>query len=603
MSQSLSSFARQFLGQMPKPDVDLIAGLSPAISISQKSSGTNPRSTVGTITEIYDYLRVLFARVGKGHCPQCHRPITAQTREQIIDRIGVAAAGTRFSDAGAAGTRSKRRVPRPVRGPAETGLRPRPGRWPRCPADRRPAVGPADAAQHRGRRRPPGGRPDDSPAIGRGGRNWPCGWGRGTWSSRWRKEEKEGGRRKGVRNRKRRHDKIFIRIRSFILHPTSDLALSAHYACTHCQKSFEPPSPQLFSFNSPQGMCPECSGLGQIYSFDPQRLIPDPSRSFQQGCIELVGKWREMGRWKRHIFRGVAETLERKHGLPPGTVLETAWEELDERVRQALLWGTGDEHITFTWRSGPSGYKWGGPFEGIIPKLSAQYRNTRSRPQRRQLEKYMRVLGCGRCHGPRLNAQACAVTLTTAARLPDARSERSLPEVCQLAINDATEFFSALELDATGATIAAEALKEVQAAAISQTWGFEYLTLDRTAPTLSGGEMQRIRLAADRLRAGGRALYPRRTVHRPARPRQRQAAGNARPASRPGQHGSGRRARRRHHAGSRPHCRFRPGAGRSRGPRGGGRDAIAEVIAAEEASRGPIFPAGWIEVPVPPQLP
>ena len=157
--------------------------------------------------------------------------------------------------------------------------------------------------------------------------------------------------------------------------------------------SFEPPSPQLFSFNSPQGMCPECSGLGQIYTFDPERLIPDPSRSFQQGCIELVGTWREMGRWRRHIYRGVAETLERKHGLPSGTVLETAWEELDPKLQHALLWGTGDEHITFTWRSGPSGYKWGGKFEGIIPKLLSQYRTTRSRLQRRQLEKYMCILG------------------------------------------------------------------------------------------------------------------------------------------------------------------------------------------------------------------
>ena len=116
--------------------------------------------------------------------------------------------------------------------------------------------------------------------------------------------------------------------------------------------------------------------MGEIYSFDPERLIPDPSRSFQQGCIELVGTWKEMGRWRRHIYRGVAETLERKHGLPPGTVLETAWEELDPKLQHALLWGTGDEHITFTWRSGPSGYKWGGKFEGIIPKLLSQYRTT-----------------------------------------------------------------------------------------------------------------------------------------------------------------------------------------------------------------------------------
>ena len=278
--------------------------------------------------------------------------------------------------------------------------------------------------------------------------------------------------------------------------PPSDIALSAHYACTHCQKSFEPPSPQLFSFNSPQGMCPECSGLGQIYSFDPERLIPDPSRSFQQGCVELLGKWREMGRWKRHIFNGVADTLERKYGLPSGAILETAWEELDERVRQALLWGTGDDHVTFTWRSGPSGYKWGGSFEGIIPKLLAQYRNTHSRPQRRQLEKYMRVIGCGRCEGRRLNAQACAVTVTTAAPQFGDQAEQSLPDVSRLAVSDAAEFFSALKLDATGSVIAAEALKEIRSRLqFLKNVGLEYLTLERTAPTLSGGEMQRIRLA------------------------------------------------------------------------------------------------------------
>ena len=172
----------------------------------------------------------------------------------------------------------------------------------------------------------------------------------------------------------------------------------------------------MFSFNSPQGMCPECSGLGQIYSFAPERLIPDGTRSFQQGCIELLGKWKEMGRWKRHVFRGVAESLERTLGLASGAVLETAWEEVDPRAQHALLWGTGDEHITFTWRTWRrSGYKWGGVFEGIIPKLLAQYRTTRSRPQRRQLEKYMRIIGCGRCNGRRLNAQACAVTIPTAA--------------------------------------------------------------------------------------------------------------------------------------------------------------------------------------------
>ena len=244
-------------------------------------------------------------------------------------------------------------------------------------------------------------------------------------------------------------------------------------------------------------MCPECNGLGQIYTFDPERLIPDPSRSFQQGCIELVGAWREMGRWRRHIYRGVAETLERKHGLPPGTVLETAWEELDPKLQNALLWGTGDEHITFTWRSGPSGYKWGGKFEGIIPKLLSQYRTTHSRMQRRQLEKYMRVLDCGRCHG----AAAESAGPGGHAHQPRRRSSpigpsASLPEVCALAVSDAEEFFGELELDATGQMIAADVLKEIRGRLqFLKNVGLEYLTLDRTAPTLSGGEMQRIRLA------------------------------------------------------------------------------------------------------------
>jgi excinuclease ABC subunit A len=509
--ESLSSFARQFLGQMPKPDVDLIAGLSPAISISQKSSGTNPRSTVGTITEIYDYLRVLFARVGKGHCPECRRPITAQTRVQIIDRIGILATGTRFlvlaplirgqkgeyrdlfEDLLKQGFVRARVDGRVVRLTDDLRLDRQMRHNIEVVVDRlvagpklRPRLAEAVEAALR---------------LGEGNLIVAADEGDA--------EKKEGGdaetRRRGDSETRRRGEEdvsasarppLSASLPNVPASLASDLALSAHYACTHCQKSFEPPSPQLFSFNSPQGMCPECSGLGQIYSFDPERLIPDPSRSFQQGCIELLGKWREMGRWKRHIFRGVAETLERRYGLPPGGVLETAWEELDQRARHALLWGTGDEHVTFTWRGGASGYKWGGTFEGIIPKFLAQYRNTRSRPQRRQLEKYMRVLGCGRCQGRRLNAQACAVTITTAAEFPAAVREQSLPEVCQLSVSAAADFLSALKLDATGATIAAEAVKEIRSRLqFLKNVGLEYLALDRTAPTLSGGEMQRIRLA------------------------------------------------------------------------------------------------------------
>ena len=176
--------------------------------------------------------------------------------------------------------------------------------------------------------------------------------------------------------------------------------------------------------------------------------------------------------------------------------METAWEELDPAVQHALLWGTGDEHITFTWRSGPSGYKWGGKFEGIIPKLLDQYRTTKSRMQRRQLEKYMRILGCSACNGQRLNPQARRVSLTTRSPMFRDNPEHTLPEVCALPVTEAEEFFSELELDATGQAIAVEALKEIRGRLqFLKNVGLDYLTLERTAPTLSGGEMQRIRLA------------------------------------------------------------------------------------------------------------
>jgi len=465
--ESLSSFARQFLGQMPKPDVDLIAGLSPSISISQKTTSQSPRSTVGTITEIHDYLRVLYARVGTGHCPGCDRPITAQTREQIVQRVAALPEGGEllvlaplvrgqkgeyrdlFDDLLKQGFVRARvdgtvvrldddlRLDRQMRHNIEVVVE-------RFAADRvtRPRL--AEAV-------------DLALRVGEG--------------SLIVSVEREG-------------------------QSPEELLLSAHYACTHCQRSFEPPSPQLFSFNSPQGMCVECSGLGEIYSFDPERLIPDASKSFQQGAVELLGRWRDLGRWKRHIYRGVAEALEKKYELDEGAVLELAWEEVDPRARHDLLWGTGEEHITYTWRAGASGSKWGGTWDGIIPQLLERYRDTKSRPHRRRLEKYMRVLPCGVCRGQRLNPQARAVKLRSDAPRFAERPMRSLPEVSHLPISEAQEFFASVELDPTGRKIAEEALKEIRGRlGFLRDVGLDYLTLDRTAPTLAGGEMQRIRLA------------------------------------------------------------------------------------------------------------
>jgi excinuclease ABC subunit A len=536
--ESLSSFARQFLGQMPKPDVDRISGLSPSISISQKTAGQSPRSTVGTITEIHDYLRVLYARVGKGHCPNCHRPITAQTREQILDRLGLLPAGMKFvvlaplirgqkgeyrdlfADLLKQGFARARvdgrivrlsddlRLDRQMRHNIEVVID-------RLAADPkiRPRLAEAvelalkigegnmivagEENEEGGRRKGEGGEEKSAfeQAIkGRGKKS------ESTEYSVLRTQDEENQSDEEDDENEEVHAENDQRLAEMLAKPQAavndDLYLSAHYACTHCNLSFEPPSPQMFSFNNPQGMCPECSGLGRIYNFDPAQLIPDPSKSFQQGCVELVGKWKEMGRWRRHIYRGVAETLEHKHGLPSGSILETAWEELDPKLQNALLWGTGEEHMTFTWRSGPSGYKWGGKFEGIIPKLLSQYRTTKSRPQRRQLEKYMRILDCSTCHGQRLNPQASSVTLTTRSPQFIAKPECSLPEVCSLPITEAEEFFSELELDDTGQTIATEALKEIRGRLqFLKNVGLDYLTLDRASPTLSGGEMQRIRLA------------------------------------------------------------------------------------------------------------
>ena len=342
--ESLSSYARQFLGQMPKPEVDYIAGLSPSISISQKSAGTNPRSTVGTITEIYDYLRVLYARVGQGHCPDCGRPITAQTREQIIERILALPQDTRYAvlaprirgqkgeyrdlfedllkqgfvrarvDGAMVSLTDDLQLDRKMRHNIEVVI------------DRLTAKG-----DIRGRL---------SEAV-----ELALKVGQGSLIIAPESGGSETGRAApsaaGRRRTARRHAA-----------QAGDMILSIDYACTQCGISFEPPSPQMFSFNSPQGMCLECDGLGQLFTFDPELLIPELSRSFKQGCFELIGPWQEMGRWKRHIYQGVADTVERKRGLEPGAMLQTPWEKLEPALQQLWLWGTGQTHITYTWRHG-----------------------------------------------------------------------------------------------------------------------------------------------------------------------------------------------------------------------------------------------------------
>ncbi|MEK6247652.1 MAG: excinuclease ABC subunit UvrA, partial [Planctomycetales bacterium] len=219
-------------------------------------------------------------------------------------------------------------------------------------------------------------------------------------------------------------------------------------------------------------------------------------RTFQQGCFDLLSTLKSMGRWRRHIYKGVAESIERAGGLPEGTMLETPWEDLDPHLQDIWLWGSGDQHITYTWRGGSRGMKYGGSFDGIIPDLLTKYHNSHSVPQIRKLEKYMSVIVCPDCNGQRLNAQARAVKMTTAQVGFADQPARTLPEVCALPVSEAVEFFSAMQFDKTQTLIAAEVLKEIRGRlGFLRNVGLDYLSLDRTAPTLSGGESQRIRLA------------------------------------------------------------------------------------------------------------
>ncbi len=465
--ESLSSYARQFMGQMQKPDVDLLAGLSPAISIQQKTAGRNPRSTVGTVTEIYDYLRVLFARVGLGHCPVCGRPITAQTREQILARILALPEGTRFLVLAPVVRGQKGEYKDLFEDMLKRGfVRARvDGQVVRLTDDLRldrrikhtiEIVIDRLKVESKGRARL-AEAVEGALALGEGALIVAV------------EKEKERLEDPSERETASEYD---------------DILLSAHYACTYCDKSYEPPSPQLFSFNSPHGMCPDCDGLGTRYAFDVGLLLPDPALSLWGGAVPLVGAVGKMGRWRRHVYEGVAQTLE--------IDLKTPWRDLPEQHRQWLLYGSGDRHITFEWKQRAGLWKHGGTWEGIVPQLMTSFKKTAAGPWRMAMEKAMRVARCPSCDGRRLNPQARAVRV----------GGRTLPELCALPIGELGDWFDPdkgpLEKGFTPLQrqIATEVLKEIRGRlGFLLNVGLHYLTLDRGAPTLSGGEAQRIRLA------------------------------------------------------------------------------------------------------------
>ncbi len=474
--ESLSAYARQFMGQLPKPDVDQITGLAPSISIQQKTSGWNPRSTVGTITQIHDYLRVLFARAGVQHCPHCGQPIAAQTSEQMAARVLALPEGTRFL----------------ILAPK---IRAQKGEYRDLSAEL--------LRQGYVRARVDGEVIDlaDPPALDRYRRhNIEVVVDRLELRSGLRTRIAEGlqaalgagegtaiiavlGERGAVAaapapGPRRRGTSV----------PAQDILLSTGFACTRCDVSFAPPSPQMFSFNSPQGMCTHCDGLGTRFDFDPDLLVPDPTLPFFAPCVAALRH--KPGRWRRHFYQGVAEYL--------GVDLALPWRDLPPKARHALLYGTGDTHITFTWRGRHGTWKHGGTYEGVIAELQAKHRKAQSNMVRRFYEQYMRQAECTQCRGGRLNPQALAVRLAGRPAGGGGRVENlNIQSACQLSIRGALAFFTHLELDGVRQLIATEPLKEIRARLqFLMDVGLDYLTLDRAAPTLSGGESQRIRLAS-----------------------------------------------------------------------------------------------------------
>ena len=455
--ESLSAYARQFLGTLAKPDVDQITGLSPSVAIQQKATGWNPRSTVGTVTGIYDFLRVLYARVARQHCPQCGRPITAQTSEAIVGRLLALPAASAVL----------------ILAPVVRGQK---GEHVELLEDLR----------RRGyvRARIDGqvAHLDQAPGLGRHNRHDievvvdrltiregvrarlaeavenALALGEGTLIVAPAQESQGRETRKGPKQE------------------SGEMMLSSRYACTECGIGLEAPSPQLFSFNSPTGMCLACDGMGVMYRFDPDLLVPNPNLPFFAPCVAPMRI--RPGRWRRHIYEGVARHVGFDINLP--------WNKLPQKARDALLYGTGDEHITFEWRYRWGTRKHGGRFEGVIAELDQKYRQAKAGFVREYYEKFMRLKTCTACGGARLNEQARAVRL----------GKVSLPELCAMSVGQARAFLDALKLTEIEGLIASEVLKELRARLeFLANVGLDYLTLDRSAPTLAGGESQRIRLA------------------------------------------------------------------------------------------------------------
>ena len=444
---SLSSYARQFLGQMEKPDVDFIEGLSPAISIDQKSTSRNPRSTVGTITEVYDYLRVLFARVGRPHCYNCGRPIGRQTPEQIVDQVMELPEGTRFQ------------VLAPV-------VRGRKGEYEKLLQDL--------ARKGYPRARIDGEVRDLAEPI-RLPRNY-----KHTIEVVVDRLVAKPDIRRRVADSIEQALELAEGIASVavVTHEGHEevQTFSQKLACTYCGLSFDELAPRNFSFNSPYGACPTCDGLGTRLEVDPELVVPDPDLSINEGAIAPWAS-NSLEYWYR-VLQAVGDA----HGFD----LDTPWKKLSKKARDILLEGSEESiYVKYKNRYGRQRAYWT-TFEGILPNIERRYRETESDAAREKLEQFMREIPCRACKGQRLRPETLAVTI----------GDRNIADVTDLSIRDALAFTGDMGLSEREEMIAARLVKEIRARlGFLVDVGLDYLTLGRAAGTLAGGEAQRIRLA------------------------------------------------------------------------------------------------------------
>ncbi|MFC1548127.1 excinuclease ABC subunit UvrA, partial [Candidatus Neomarinimicrobiota bacterium] len=449
--ESLSAYARQFLGLLEKPDVDVIEGLSPAISIEQKATTRNPRSTVGTITEIYDHLRLLYARIGAPHCVNCGKPVRRQTIQQMVDQILSFPEGTRIQLMAPVVRGRKGEYKEVFKSIRREG-------FVRVRVDGRVRQLSEKIILHRNKKH------DIEVVVDRivvklavkerltESLELAVKMGSGVVVVN---ELPEGGRGKG-----------------------KDHLFSETLSCPDCEISYEVPEPRMFSFNSPFGACPACDGLGTQMEIDPDLVVPDKGKSLIQGAVVPIGE-QPRGGWYSSMVKSLAQHYSFKFTTP--------WKNLSEEVRQVILSGTApDEKITMRYSSQRFKGEYFGGFEGVINNLKRRYSQTRSPGIRQWIEQFMSIHTCSACNGARLRPESLAVTI----------GGISIRDVVEMSVKSVQEFFRELDLSPTHREIATQVLKEINdRLGFLVNVGLDYLTLSRSATTLSGGEAQRIRLA------------------------------------------------------------------------------------------------------------